>query len=89
LRARAQREASDVHPFELQRLATRDDVITTGISAADMIGVHGGARDLELYAPERARDSMIAEHGVEDSRGTGASGLRVRLSGCRRLCTPL
>jgi excisionase family DNA binding protein len=68
-RARARREAFDVHPSELQRVAARDDVIRTGISAADVVGVHGGPRELELYAPKHTRDAIIAEHAVEPGEG--------------------
>jgi hypothetical protein len=69
LRARAAREAFDVHPSELPRLAARDDLIRTGVSAADTVGVHGGRRELELYAPEHLRDEIITEHGLEPRDG--------------------
>jgi hypothetical protein len=65
LRARATREAFDVHPSELPRVAARDDVIRTGISAAETVGVHGGGREVELYVPAHLRDELIAEHGLE------------------------
>lgn len=68
-RARARREAFDVHPSELQRIVARDDVIRTGISAADTVGLHGGPREVELYAPEQIRDAIIAEHAAEPSEG--------------------
>jgi excisionase family DNA binding protein len=68
-RARARRETFHVHPSELQRLAAREDVIRTGISAADVVGVHGGPRELELYAPKHTRDAIIAEHAVEPGEG--------------------
>jgi hypothetical protein len=68
-RARARREAFDVHPSELQRIAARDDVIRTGISAADIVGLHGGPREVELYAPEHIRDAIIAEHAAESGEG--------------------
>jgi hypothetical protein len=41
----------------------------TGISAADLVGVHGGGRDLELYAPAGRRNSIIDEHALEPEEG--------------------
>jgi hypothetical protein len=64
-RARARREAFDLHPSERQRVAARDDITRTGISAADVVGVHGGSRQLELYAPTHLRYAVIAEHALQ------------------------
>jgi hypothetical protein len=69
LGARAAREAFDVHRSELPRMATRDDLIRTGISAAETVGLHGGGHELELYAPEHLRDEIVAEHGLEPGDG--------------------
>jgi hypothetical protein len=69
LRGRARRESFDAHPSELSRIAGRDDVIPTGISAADSVGVHGGGREIELYAPAGHRDAIVAEHALEPGEG--------------------
>jgi excisionase family DNA binding protein len=65
LSARAQRESFDAHPSELERIARRADVMRTGISAADLIGVHGGGREIELYAPAGSRDTIVDAHALE------------------------
>ena len=44
-------------------------LIRTGISATNVLGVHGGPGELELYAPKRLRDDIVAEHGVETVDG--------------------
>jgi len=69
LRARAQREAFAAHPSELPRLASRPDVMPTGISAASIVGIHGGAGDVELYAPAGRRDALVSAHGLEPGDG--------------------
>jgi hypothetical protein len=65
LSARARREAFDAHPSELDRLASRADVMRTGISAADVVDLHGCGHDIELYAPATHRDSILDEHALE------------------------
>jgi excisionase family DNA binding protein len=69
LSARSQRESFDAHPSELDRLARRADVMRTGISAADLIGVHGGGREIELYAPAGSRDTIVDAHALEPADG--------------------
>jgi hypothetical protein len=69
LRARARRESFDAHPSELPRLAARPDVMRTGISAANAVGVHGGGGDVELYAPAGRRRDIVAEHVLEPGDG--------------------
>lgn len=69
LRARAQREAFAAHPSELPRLASRPDVMRTGISAAGVVGIHGGAGDVELYAPAGRREALVSAHALEPGDG--------------------
>lgn len=69
LRARARRESLDAHPSELPRLAARQDVMRTGISAANAVGVHGGRDDVELYAQAGRRSEILAEHALEPGDG--------------------
>lgn len=69
LRARARRESFDGHPSELPRLAAHPDVTRTGISAADIVGVHGGRGDVELYAPAGRRLDILADHALEPGGG--------------------
>jgi hypothetical protein len=69
LRARARRESFDAHPSELSRIAARNGVIRTGISAANSVGVHGGRREIELYAPAGDRGTIVAEHALEPGEG--------------------
>jgi excisionase family DNA binding protein len=69
LRARAKRESFAAHPSELARLASRQDVMPTGISAASVVGIHGGAGDVELYAPAGRRDALVAAHALEPGDG--------------------
>jgi hypothetical protein len=69
LRARARRESFDGHPSELPRLAAQPYVTRTGISAADVVGIHGGPSDIELYAPAARRRDILAEHALEPGDG--------------------
>jgi hypothetical protein len=69
LRARARRESFDAHPSELPRLAAKHYVTLTGISAAEVVGMHGGPGDVELYAPAGRRPSILAEHALEPGDG--------------------
>jgi hypothetical protein len=69
LRARARRESFDGHASELPRLAAHPYVTRTGISAADVVGVHGGPGDVELYAPAGRRPDILAEHALEPGDG--------------------
>jgi len=69
LRARARREQFDAHPSELKRILARGDVLATGISAADSVGLHGGAASAELYAPESHRERICSAHALEPADG--------------------
>jgi len=69
LRARATRESFDAHQSELDRLRSRPDVVRTGISAAEVVGVHGGRDELEVYAPASHRSAIADEHGLEPGEG--------------------
>ena len=59
----------DAHPSELDRLARRSDVMRTGVSAADLVGVHGGGHDVELYAPASDRDAFVDAHALASGDG--------------------
>jgi hypothetical protein len=69
LRARAAREYFDGHPAEISRILERDDVMASGISVAERIGLHGGADSIEFYAPASARAAIIDEHALEEGYG--------------------
>lgn len=69
LAGRARREAFDVHPSEVSRVAARPDVMRTGISAAAEVGLHGGPDEVEFYAPEDQRKLIIADHGLQSRQG--------------------
>jgi excisionase family DNA binding protein len=69
LRARAQRESFDVHPSERERLLGREDVMRTGISAAEVVGLQGGNDQVEVYAPAGRRRAIVDEHGLEPGDG--------------------
>jgi hypothetical protein len=64
LRERAHRELFEAHPSELARLRGRSDVLLTGASAADAVGLVGEPQTVELYAPVAARDSIIDGHAL-------------------------
>jgi len=69
LKARARREAFGAHPSELARIFLRDDVMRTGISAAESVGLHGGAAAAEFYAPESHRTDIVATHALDEGDG--------------------
>jgi hypothetical protein len=69
LRGRAARERFDVHPSELPRILARADVMRTGISAGELVGLHGGSEEAEGYAPRSHRDRIIAEHALVPGDG--------------------
>lgn len=69
LRARAQSEQLDAHPSELMRILGRLDVIATGVSAADAIGLVGAAPIVEVYAPAGRRGAIVAEHALVPGPG--------------------
>jgi excisionase family DNA binding protein len=70
LAGRAHREAFDAHPSELSRVASRPDVMRTGISAAAEVGLHGGQDGVELYASDDRRELIVAEHGLQARQGS-------------------
>jgi hypothetical protein len=69
LRERARQERFDAHPSELPRLASRSDVMRTGISAASTVGIHGGPIEVELYAPTGVRARALDDHALEPGDG--------------------
>lgn len=64
LRERARREVFAAHPSELSRLRERPDVLLTGASVGDLVGLVGEARAAELYAPATKRDALVAGHAL-------------------------
>jgi excisionase family DNA binding protein len=64
VRARARREAFEAHPSELRRLRERPDILLTGASVADLVGLVGEAQGVELYAPASERGAVVAEHAL-------------------------
>lgn len=62
LRARAAVEEFDAHPSELRRVLARPDVLPTGLSAGDAVGLVGSASAVEVYAPAAHRDAIVGEH---------------------------
>lgn len=69
LRARAVAEEFDAHPSELPRLAGRRDLLPSGISAGDIVGLAGGPDAIEAYAPASHRDDLVAEHALHPGPG--------------------
>jgi hypothetical protein len=69
LRARADRESFDGHPAEIGRILGRGDVMASGISAADLIGLHGESGAVEFYAPASSRAALIEEHALDEGYG--------------------
>lgn len=43
--------------------------MSTGISAASAVGLHGGGGDVEVYAREGKRDDLLADHALEPGHG--------------------
>ncbi len=74
LRARAEMEEFDVHPSELRRILGRPDVLATGISAGDVVGVLGPTSEVEVYAPASHRNLIVDEHALLP--GTGPVRIR-------------
>jgi excisionase family DNA binding protein len=69
LRARATIEDFDTHPSELPRILERPDVLATGISAGDTVGLVGGGSAVEVYAAAGRRDALVDEHLLEPGPG--------------------
>ncbi len=69
LQSRARREVFDAHPSELARLVARPDVMRSGISASEDLGLHGGRDEAEIYASEDRRELIVAEHTLQARSG--------------------
>jgi excisionase family DNA binding protein len=74
LRARAQEEQFDAHPSELERIRDRPDVLVTGASAGDAVGLIGSVSTVDVYAPISHRRAMVDDHALMP----GAGPVRVR-----------
>jgi hypothetical protein len=70
LRARARSESFEAHGSELPRILARDDTMRTGISAAELIGLHGGPQAVEAYAPAGRRETIVEDHALVPGDGT-------------------
>lgn len=69
LRSRAEIECFHGHPSELNRLLERDDVLRTGVSAAETVGLHGGPPQVEFYAPASHRTRIVGDHALDAGSG--------------------
>jgi excisionase family DNA binding protein len=69
LRERARREVFEVHPSELAQLRDRPDVLLTGVSVADAVGLVGEAAGVEFYAGFGQRGAIMDEHGLVPGEG--------------------
>jgi excisionase family DNA binding protein len=69
LRERARREVFAAHPSELARLRGRGDVLLTGGSAAELVGLAGEAHTVELYASMAERHAIVDEHALTAGSG--------------------
>lgn len=69
LRSRAIRANYEGHPSELARLRGRSDVLLTGVSAIEVVGIVGQSSTAELYAPTGRRGTIIAEHVLAPGPG--------------------
>jgi excisionase family DNA binding protein len=74
LRARAETEEFDVHPSELKRILNRPDVLATGISAGDVVGILGSTSAVEMYVPASHHRAVVNEHALIP----GAGPVRIR-----------
>ncbi len=70
LRERARREVFDAHPSELARLRDRPDVLLTGASAGDLVGLVGGAEAVEFYATAAAAAVIVDAHALAPGDGS-------------------
>ncbi|HEV3070454.1 MAG TPA: hypothetical protein VGY76_03390 [Solirubrobacteraceae bacterium] len=69
LRARAEMEEFDAHPAELKRIIKRPDVLPTGVSAGDVLGLLGRTSGVEMYAQAGERDGIVTEHALVPRTG--------------------
>jgi excisionase family DNA binding protein len=68
LRSRAEVEDLAGHPSELERLLERSDVLATGGSAGDVVGLVGKGPGVEAYAPAARRAAILREHALTPAR---------------------
>jgi excisionase family DNA binding protein len=69
VRDRAVSEQFEAHPSELPRILARPDVLATGVSAADLVGLVGDAASVEVYAPASRRGAIVDEHALIPGEG--------------------
>lgn len=69
LRRRAEVERFDVHPAEATRLVRGPDVLRSGLAAGSRVGLLGGDRVLDGYAPASARERLVGRHGLVPGEG--------------------
>ncbi len=69
LRARANVEEFDAHPAEVDRIIGRPDVLRTGVSAGELVGLTDGRGDAEIYAPAARRDEIVERHALDPGAG--------------------
>jgi excisionase family DNA binding protein len=74
LRARGEIEEFEIHPSELKRILERPDVLATGVSAGDIVGLVGATSAVEVYAPAARRQAIVDRHALVP----GAGSVRVR-----------
>lgn len=74
LRARARVGELDAHPSEFRRILARPDVLATGVSAGDAVGLVGPASGVEVYAPVGCREAIVEEHALM----AGGGPVRIR-----------
>ncbi len=74
LRARAEEEEFDIHPSELKRILGRPNVLATGVSVGDAVGLVDPASAVEMYAPIGRRHAIVDEHALT----AGAGPVRIR-----------
>jgi excisionase family DNA binding protein len=64
LRSRAAIEDLAAHPSEFERLLARPDVLVTGASAGDVVGLVGKGQGVEVYAPVGHRGAILGDHAL-------------------------
>jgi len=69
LRKRASTEDFAAHPSEVERVAGGPDVLRTGSSAGELVGLTGGRGVAEIYAGAGRRAEIIARHALEPGSG--------------------
>jgi excisionase family DNA binding protein len=69
LGARAEMEEFDAHPSELRRILRMPDVLVSGISAGDAVGLIGSAAAVEVYAPASRRRAIVEQHALMPQPG--------------------